>query len=301
MPYNRINGTAGNDFLFGTSGDDFIWGDDGDDELRGGDGDDILAGGDGNDIMNGEGGDDLLIGGGGNDIFGWVGGNGEDTLLGGDGNDSFQIFGGSAGGHVVVRGGDGVDRLEVVGDGVVDLRAGTFSTGAATGSVQGVEDVTVFSSQGALVIGNDADNFIDGASNGDDTFAGGGGNDTLIGGPGNDTYVFDAAPGEANADSIVFEKFSMEVHGFEEADRLALDNDVMAALGATGDFAADDERFHAAAGASGGAEADDRVVYDTDSGRLYYDADGSGAGKAQLIATLSVGALQLAADDISVI
>jgi serralysin len=300
MPYNRINGTPGDDFLFGTSGDDFIWGDGGDDELRGGDGDDILAGGDGNDQLNGEGGNDLLIGGDGNDIFGWVGSQGDDTLLGGDGNDSFQVFAGSGGGQAVIRGGDGVDSLMVFGDAVVDLRAGAFSTGAASGSVQGVENVTVFSSQGAHVIGNDADNFIDG-NNGDDTFAGGGGNDTLIGGPGNDTYVFDAAPGEANADSIVFEKFSTEVHGFDEADRLALDNDVMAALGAAGDFAADDERFFAAAGATGGAEADDRVVYDTDSGRLYYDADGSGSGDAQLIATLAVGGLQLAAGDISVI
>ena len=299
MPYNRIDGTAGNDFLFGTSGDDFIWGDDGDDELRGGDGDDILAGGEGNDQLNGEGGDDLLIGGDGNDIFGWVGSQGDDTLLGGDGNDSFQVFGGG-GGHAVIRGGEGVDSLMVFGDAVVDLAAGSFSTGAASGSVQGVENVSVFSSQGAHVIGNAADNFIDG-NNGDDTFAGGAGNDTLIGGPGNDTYVLDAAPGEANADFLVFDKFTTEVHGFDEADRLALDNDAMAALGATDDFAADDERFFAAAGASGGAEADDRVVYDTDSGRLYYDADGSGAGEAQLIATLAVSALQLAANDISVI
>jgi serralysin len=300
MSYNRIIGTPGNDFLFGTSGDDFIWGDDGDDELRGGDGDDILAGGDGNDIMNGEGGDDLLIGGNGNDILGWVGDQGDDTLLGGDGNDSFQVFAGSGGGHAVIRGGDGVDGLMVFGDAVVDLSAGTLGAGGATASVQGIENVSVISQQGAHVIGNAADNVIDG-TNGDDTFAGGGGNDTLIGGPGNDTYVFDAAPGEANADFILFEKYTVEVQGFDEADRLALDNDVMAALGAAGDFAADDERFFAAAGASGGAEADDRVVYDTDSGRLYYDADGSGSGDAQLIATLAVGGLQLAAGDISVI
>jgi hypothetical protein len=75
----------------------------------------------------------------------------------------------------------------------------------------------------------------------------------------------------------------------------------MPELGATGDFAVDDERFYAAAGATGGAEADDRVIYDTDAGRLYYDADGSGEGEAQLIAMLFSGGLPLAASDITVI
>ena len=188
----------------------------------------------------------------------------------------------------------------VFGDAVIDLASGSFSSGAATGSVHGVENVTVFSSQGALVIGNDADNFFFG-NNGADTLAGGAGNDSLFGGPGDDTFVFDAAPGEANADFLLFEHYTAAIHGFDESDTLALDNDVMAALGAAGDFTAGDERFYAAAGANGGAEADDRVVYDTDSGRLYYDADGSGAGEAQLIATLAIGGLQLAADDIVVI
>ena len=44
--------------------------------------------------------------------------------------------------------------------------------------------------------------------------------------------------------------------------------------------------------------ANDRVVYDSASGNLYYDADGSGSGAAQLIATLSG---PLAAGDIAVI
>jgi Ca2+-binding RTX toxin-like protein len=42
------------------------------------------------------------------------------------------------------------------------------------------------------------------------------------------------------------------------------------------------------------------VIYNTSTGQLYYDADGSGAGASQLIATLS-GAPGLTATDIAVI
>ena len=38
------------------------------------------------------------------------------------------------------------------------------------------------------------------------------------------------------------------------------------------------------------------MVYNTSTGQLYYDADGSGAGGAQLIATLQAGAALTAAD-----
>ena len=56
-----------------------------------------------------------------------------------------------------------------------------------------------------------------------------------------------------------------------------------------------------AANSSGSAQdASDRVIYDTTDGRLYYDADGSGAGAAQLIAT-AIGAPDLVASDLMVI
>src|SRR5213076_3126211 len=82
-------------------------------------------------------------------------------------------------------------------------------------------------------------------------------------------------------------------------DKIRLDAADMAALGASGDFTAGDARFFAGAGAAGGHDADDRVVYNTTTGQLFYDDDGSGSGGAQLIATLQ-GAPALAAADISV-
>jgi Ca2+-binding RTX toxin-like protein len=124
---------------------------------------------------------------------------------------------------------------------------------------------------------------------GNDTLEGREGNDILWGGTGEDTFVFREF-GSGNADTI---------RDWGSGDTVALDNEVMAALGAEGDFADGDDRF--AANASGTAQdGSDRVVYDTSSGQLYYDADGDGSGAAQLIATIS-GAPGLAASDIAVI
>jgi Ca2+-binding RTX toxin-like protein len=104
--------------------------------------------------------------------------------------------------------------------------------------------------------------------------------------------VFSAAAGGANADRIsVFESGS---------DEIAFENAVFTRLGAEGAWASGDGRFYAAAGASAAQDASDRLVYDTESGELYYDADGSGGAGALIVATLE-GAPTLAASDITVI
>ena len=43
------------------------------------------------------------------------------------------------------------------------------------------------------------------------------------------------------------------------------------------------------------------MIYDTSTGKLYYEADGSGLGAAQLIATLQGMPAAVAATDIAVI
>ena len=128
------------------------------------------------------------------------------------------------------------------------------------------------------------------AGNGADTLVGGTGNDSLWGRSGADTFVFREA-GSANADNIA--DFA------SGQDTIALDNATLTALGAEGRFAIGDARFYAAAGATGGHDASDRIVYNTSTGQLYYDDDGSGAHAAQLLATHV--AATLAATDITVI
>jgi Ca2+-binding RTX toxin-like protein len=105
---------------------------------------------------------------------------------------------------------------------------------------------------------------------GNDFISGGQGTDTLTGGGGRDTFYFN----DLTPKHDVISDFA---HG---KDAIALDSDIFTALG-EGDLPADafrqGHRFH----------ADTRLLYMASTGRLSYDADGSGtADSAHLIAVL---------------
>ncbi len=96
---------------------------------------------------------------------------------------------------------------------------------------------------------------------GNDRLTGGLGNDTLTGGSGADTFVLSPTVALAGVDVIV---------GFNHADdRFRL---IAGPLSGLEGWTAD--KFFA--GTSGRAhDASDRIIYDTDTGKLYYDADGN--------------------------
>ena len=223
-------------------------------------------GGGGGSTINGTSGNDTLTGTAGND-----------TINGLGGNDLFVA--GSTGGADVIDGGAGTDSIEfrdrATSGVVVDFGAGTI-TGGSSGTISftGIERV---------VASNFADSLTGAAGGqtltgqgGADTLWGRRGVDTLWGGGGNDAFVF-REMGSANADRV-----SDFASG---ADKMQLDDAAFTSIGAMGNFAAGDARFWASAGGAA-HDANDRVIYNTSTGQLYYDADGSGAGAAQLVATL---------------
>jgi Ca2+-binding RTX toxin-like protein len=261
---------GGNDTLVGGAGNDTLVGDvgelfdgetiGGDDVLRGGDGDDLLFGDIMGTISGGySGGNDLLSGGAGNDTL--DGGLGDDTLYGGAGIDTVSF--------------EGVEIAVVV-----DLAAGSAS-GQGNDVLAGIENV-VGSTQDDWIQGDSRANRLDGGY-GSDTLIGGAGNDTLVASGGADSLL-----GGSGAD--VFFLFRDDpgngVHtvgdfGFGD-DRLVLDRYALAQL-AEGPVAA---QFFRASADGSAADGDDYLLYNTSSGALYYDADGSGAGAALHIATL---------------
>ncbi len=108
---------------------------------------------------------------------------------------------------------------------------------------------------------------------GNDTLEGSGGDDTLIGGDGRDVFRFTTEPSYSAA---TIEDF---VSG---TDRIELDGEIFTAI----ESGKIDEVF--VANETGEATSEDqRLIYNTETGELFYDADGSGDGSAGLIATLT--------------
>ena len=129
-----------------------------------------------------------------------------------------------------------------------------------------------------------------GGDDGRDTLVGGTGRDILTGGEGSDRFKFVGAPGSG------VDKITDFGHG---NDRLVFDRSIFTRLHRDGDGTIENAQFYASS--SGMAhDRSDRIVYDTDNGRLYYDADGDHAGAAVHIATLS-GHPALSAGDVFVI
>ena len=107
-----------------------------------------------------------------------------------------------------------------------------------------------------------------------------------LGRGGGDTFAFTSALGAGNVDTV--QDF---VTG---SDRIALATDVFAGVTAGGNTAGE---FLVGTAA---ADADDRLVYDQASGRLFYDADGNGAGAAVLFAQFAAGTAITASDFVTV-
>ncbi len=221
----------------------------------------------------------VLDGGVGDDRL--EGKGGADTLIGGLGNDTYVI--------------DRSDTLvEKAGQGRDTVMAGFSYT-----LLSNFENLVLTGKQGISGTGNSADNALTGNSGnnslsglgGNDVLAGGLGNDTLTGGAGRDVFVFNTAPnGRTNVDTIT--DFNVV------DDRINLENAIFTALGPQGGPLSS---LAFAANLSGKAmRPSDRIIYETDTGKLFYDADGSGENPAVQIAKLSPN-LKLTASDFWII
>jgi serralysin len=134
-----------------------------------------------------------------------------------------------------------------------------------------------------VITGNAAANILRGGA-GADRLNGLGGSDTLIGGSGKDVFVFNIKPSRStNLDRIT--DFSVL------DDTIWLENAVFTKLGAGG-------KLPTSAFWTGSKAHDttDRVVYDSASGALYYDADGIGQAAPVKFGQLSKGLKMTAAD-----
>lgn len=124
--------------------------------------------------------------------------------------------------------------------------------------------------------GNDT---LDGGSS-DDQIWGGLGKDVLTGGAGKDVFVFDYRPNKVHADRIV--DFNVR------DDSIYLENAIFKKLGKKGTIdkpAKVASKFFTVGSAA--KDKDDYLIYNSKTGKLYYDENGSSSGKMVEIATLS--------------
>jgi Ca2+-binding RTX toxin-like protein len=194
-----IRGTNGNDTLRGTLDADTIFGFGGSDTISGRAGDDTVRGGAGGDDIRGELGNDRLHGDGGFDDL--TGGRGNDRVFGGAGGDRLRDAADGADGNDLYDGGSGTDTVyyddQFVGlnltlaDGAADVRA---VQGGEVDVLRSIENV-VGSLGDDLIVGNGADNLLDGGSRGNDRLYGRGGDDVL-GGANATTLLLDGESGD---------------------------------------------------------------------------------------------------------
>ncbi|MFM9935047.1 MAG: hypothetical protein ACKVOL_02485 [Novosphingobium sp.] len=129
---------------------------------------------------------------------------------------------------------------------------------------------------------------------GADQLHGGTGNDRLTGGNDADRFYFHTAPNAKTNHDIVTDFTS-------GSDTLVFSQNDFIAIGALGKLTA--SAFWSGAGVTSAHDASDRVIYDSTTGALYYDADGSGGvAAAVLVAHLGVSVHPaLAAGDLLIV
>lgn len=248
-------------------------------KLSGGGGSLHADAGDGDDTVTLVDGAHAVSGGEGNDTL--VSGKGIDTLLGGAGNDVYSIN----------------DVADVVSEataiGTSQDAGGTDTVVSGLGYVMGdfIENLTLTGKAAANGTGNGLRNFMmgndgaNGLSGGDgaDTIDGGLGKDTLSGGAGTDLFIFSTKLGKANVDTIT--DFTAGI------DKIELEIKIFAKLQGSIDFLA----------VGSVSNAPNRfIVYDSATGKLSYDADGSGKAKPVDIALIGAG-LNLTVNDFMIV
>lgn len=333
-----LNGGNGSDYLYAGAGNDTVDGGAGDDLIVGGDGagDDIYKGGAGNDtvkytsatkainvnltsgkasgseinndklydienVIAGDGNDSIVGSNAVNYLYGGLGNDnidaskGDDFIFGGEGNDTLN---GNVGIDTAIGGlGDDtyiVDNIrdvvkELAGEGVDSVKSSVSYT--LSDNVENlflINNASINAVGNALnntIIGNGAVNNINGGD-GDDLINGGLGNDILAGGAGSDSFVFNTGLSAKNVDRISDYQDGL--------DKLYLEDAIFTKI--KGDANLSDNIVTGAKA----LDSNDYLIYNSGNGTLYYDADGSGAGKQVAVAIIGAN-LTIDSTDFSVI
>jgi Ca2+-binding RTX toxin-like protein len=191
-------------------------------------------------------------------------------FYGGGGNDLIDLTSDRfTYGAVKIDGGSGNDWL--LGNAGRDSLSGSLGSDYLKG--YGGNDYLSGGDNNDRLYGGRGNDKLDGGS-GNDYLYGEFGKDVLRGGSGRDKFVFDVSPSKSNVDTIA--DFSVK------DDRIDLARSIFTKVGGKGGLK--EAAFWTGSSAH---DANDRIIYNDDTGYVYYDRDGTGGAQQQAIAKLS--------------
>lgn len=321
----HLHGSNLADKLTGDGGVNTLYGYNGNDSLDGGSGHDRMIGGKGDDAYHLRDGGDTAVefaGEGTDTVYSYIGdvtlpSHVENARIMSTGTASITgnplanvLYAGK--GNNLLDGGSGTDTLSYAygANGTQGVKVSLATTtaqatnGSGTDTISGFERLTGSPNSDSLT-GNGAANLIRGGNGndklsggsgadtlygdaGNDLLRGGSGKDVLYGGSGKDLFRFDSTPDSTtNVDRIM--DFSVA------DDTIQLENAIFTRFGksTTGPIPQASFKDNTSGLAT---DADDYLVYETDTGKLFYDANGNGAGGAVQIALLGVNLSLTTAD-----
>lgn len=274
---NILKGLGNNDILKGRTGDDVLQGGNGNDKLIGQAGNDNLNGGPGSDHMSGGGGNDIYIVNSSNDIVTELTNSGIDTVKA---SITYNLNNTDGAGP----NGGNVENLKLIGtkniNGIGNNLNNTIEGNNGNNLLKG-------NNGNDSLFGNGGDDILNGGK-GHDTLKGGEGSDILNGGGGPDDFIFDSLIG---IDTI--KNFNLS------SDKINLEITTFSTLGSSGTLNPD--YFISGPGVTAAVDSNDHILFDTDTGALYYDADGAGGANAIQFAILNNDVISLTADNIIII
>ncbi|WP_404784411.1 choice-of-anchor Q domain-containing protein [Altericista sp. CCNU0014] len=215
-----------------------------------------------------------------------------DSIFGGIGNDIYYVY--SAAASIVEEPNAGIDRVEAsvswtLGDHLENLTL--IGTAAIDGTGNALNNSLVGNAAANTLSGGDGDDLMKG-NHGDDQLLGGAGNDKLLGGRDND-YLMGGSERDTLTGGLGKDRFDLTTTRTEGFDTLrdfnGIDDQILISKS---EFGLDQQAgtllqadlFRLGASATA---ATDRFIYDSATGKLFFDPDGLGGAEQVQIATLS--------------